>query len=194
MKSIRKGEIAAKMSELVKKSKKYAENEQKKYKISELIFKGKSPTKKDIQKFRLTPIRTDSNPVEYEYDDISIINYFQGIHSDIFKLTINEILSFVKYYGVKIDTIRINNYEQPNIQGVASRSSLDVDDVSLTLTLFIPNDWCIKNFKAEDVFEGSICLLLHEISHLLGNIASKGCEPEADRFALQEYKKWLKIL
>ena len=83
---------------------------------------------------------------------------------------------------------------QPNIQGMASSEEENIKE----LTLFIPSDWIIKRFskgtKPLSTFEISLCVLLHEISHLLGNISDKDCENEADRFALQEYKKWMGII
>lgn len=166
---------------------------QMKYKERIKEFKDKKPKREVFTKHTLIPIKADSNPFIYRFNEMVITSYFIPT-AGFFDITNDEILSIMEYYGLKypeIAEIRMNHYTQPAIQGMAS--NLEHDKI---LTLFIPHENLIKQFggvKLKDKYEASLCLLLHEISHLLGNVG-KNCEPEADRFAIQEYKKWLEIL
>lgn len=162
-------------------------------------FKGKKPTKDIFSKHALVPISISENPYTYEYRGISIASYFES-KDKFFDLSTDEILSILEYYGLsypELATININHYNQPCIQGMANME--DAESVcGKGLTLFIPVDKIKFRFgDIKNTFEASVCLLLHEISHLLGNTRVENgskCEPEADRFAIQEYKKWLEVL
>ena len=167
-------------------------------------FKDKKPAKEAFIKHILTPIKTDGNPYIYNFKEMRIASYFEP-DGKFFDLSNNEVLSIMEYYGLihpEISGIKINHYTQPCIQGMASMDKEEMGS-NKTLTLFIPSEGMLNHFgtKLNNYFEASVCVLIHEISHLLGNInrekdmnAHTRCEAEADRFAVQEYKKWLEVL
>ena len=162
-------------------------------------FKDKKPTKEVFTKHTLTPIKTDDNPYIYMFKEMRITSYFEP-NGGFFDLSNDEVLSIMEYYGLahpEIMAVKINHYTQPCIQGMASMENNN----KKTLTLFIPSDKLLNHFgiKLNNMVEASLCLLLHEISHLLGNVNKdkkkhQQCEDEADRFAVQEYKKWVDVL
>lgn len=161
-------------------------------------FKTSKPNKDIFTNHTLTPIKVDTNPYIYLFKEMKITSYFEP-NGKFFELSSNEILSIMEYYGLaypEIQSVKINHYTQPAVQGMASRNK---DNNKKGLILFIPTESIMNHFDGitlKNIFESSLCVLLHEISHLLGNTLKdkNKCEPEADRFAIQEYKKWLKIL
>ena len=177
----------------------------KEYKKFEKEFKTKFPLMKDLKKFTLTHINVNSNPYIYKYKDITISHYHDTNLSSVnYPITPNDILSIFEYYGLlEKCNISIQHFIQKNIQGMVSFDTKKPND-NQSITLFIPDNkkWIFKRFKeidTNDKYITTLCVLLHECSHALGNITTKEninekCENEADRFALQESKKWIKIL
>ena len=154
------------------------------YKKNLVKFTPIQPSNSHKKKFLLQLINKTNSIQTYKIDDILLSERFST--SNIFyPLSNNEILSVLHYYEIFKLEIEILHYKLINVQAFTNGKNL---------TLKIPSDLTKnrtnKGFRAEALFT-----LLHEISHILGNISLlPTCESEADRFAAQELLKWEKII
>lgn len=118
-----------------------------------------------------------------------------------YPLTMLEILNILNFYNLLdlLSVINIHYIERPNSQAFVKcdASTKKKNGIDKELSLFIPcKDMVEKEKKLgypDTLRFSAFRILLHEISHALGNIGSdSGCEPEADRFSYIETSKWLK--
>ena len=150
-------------------------------------FAKKKPNKKRIKSFKLELFRQSETKKMYKCNSCTLEENF-GTLKEYYPLTNNEILSILDYYDVfsHLDIV-ILHYKLENIQEFVSQ---EVKDRKL-LTLKIPSKLAIE-LRMHGLRENALFTLLHECSHLLGNVKDPTvtCEKEADRFGMQEFKKW----
>ena len=176
------------------------------------IFNKKKPSPIAFKRYKLEPKKVNSSPYIYKYKNLEILHYHNTMLSkDTYPFSIDDVLSILEYYGLidVLETISIIHYPQTGAQGFVSKNDKaeeiggsDGKTWNRSMTLFIPvNDkWLETRFKGIDINDKimvTLCVLLHEMSHALGNISNgdtKICEDEADRFAVQEYPKWIEFL
>lgn len=185
--------------EIVKKIMLNAEKLTDKYTKSTVKYIKNKPSKKDIKSFKLellrqtetkkmyTIRRAEEPVVSYKCNSCTLEENF-GTLSEYYPLTNNEIFSVLSYYEVfnNLD-VTILHYKLENIQAFVRQ---EVKERTL-LTLNIPSKIATEK-RMEGMRLNALFTLLHEVSHLLGNIKKpkEPCEKEADRFAAQEFKKW----
>ena len=132
-----------------------------------------------------------------------IITETTSVKDRLYPLTIKEIFNVLDFYDLLyiLQSLDIIHDSQMGTQAFVETDikELEKKKFERNLTLCIPCDEMIarteKEMKSKHKINMKTCtlrILLHEISHALGNIGQhKGCEPEADRFSYQELDKWI---
>ena len=154
---------------------------------TEKVFQKKLPNLKDIHFYTLINVGDKYNTI-FKFEQV-LISLLTNNNKDVFPLSNNEILSILKYYGVfkQLKQIDIKAYMQPQIQGMVSSAKKEKLPEFLMLT--------ISEYKLEKPVKWrAMFVLLHEISHLLGNITDPDRENMADNFADTEIVKWQKFM
>ncbi len=154
-------------------------------------FSKKKPAKKQVHQFKLELIRQNETKKMYKCNSCTLQEVF-GTLNEYYPLTNNEILSIADYYEVfhNLD-IEILHYKQENIQAFVHQEV----KARKNLTLKIPSKLAIEQ-RMDGLRSNALLTLLHECSHLLGNVKDPKdkCEKEADRFGMQEFKKWKLVI
>ena len=169
-------------------------NEKDTFKYIPLLnkFESKIPSIKNIKNHEINNISDDYN-IRFQYKHINI-NIEQNGTADYYPVTNNEILSLLNFYGrlKQLNNITIKMYKQLEIQGLVSRK--DKKTLPETLVLIIPSEKAQEKYEGKSLKWLAMHTLLHEISHLMGNITNFNMEPMADDFADMEIIKWQKIM
>lgn len=132
-----------------------------------------------------------------------IITESSSMKDKLYPLTLKEIFNVLDFYDLLyvLQSLDIVHNSQNGIQAFVGtdKRGLKENKFKRGMLLCIPCENMIKRtekeMKSKHKINLKICalrILLHEISHALGNIGQhKGCEPEADRFSYQELTKWI---
>lgn len=155
------------------------------------IFSKKKPSKKCIKSFKLELMKQSETKKTYKCNSCTLEESF-GTLSEYYPLTNNEILSILDYYSVlhHLD-ITILHYKLENIQAFVHQEVKG----RKCLTLKIPSKIATDN-RMDGMRSNALLTLVHECSHLLGNMEEPKvtCEKEADRFGMQEFRKWKHVI
>lgn len=132
-----------------------------------------------------------------------IISESTSLNGSLYPLTLKEIFNVLDFYDLLyvLQSMNIIHNEQQGIQAFVGTDTKELEKKKFerNMTLCIPSKGMIERTEKGMKYKHKINLktsalqiLLHEISHALGNIEQhEGCEPEADRFSYQELTKWI---
>lgn len=176
-------------------------------------FNNKKPNKKCIKSFKLELLRQNETKKMYKCTGSGAgsastpactLEENFGTLSEYYPLTNNEILSILEYYDVfhNLDVV-ILHYKQQNIQAFVSQEVKGRANLTLKIPSKLAQEQMMPGLRSN-----ALLTLLHECSHLLGNMKDPKpgsgesgasstrslCEREADRFGMQEFKKWKHVI